>query len=121
MLRAAEANAKPDIKRVVDDLLLENTNYDRNENRSAHREYLVRAVTVELRDSDQKFNAFSRNISPLGMGIITDQPVPERAVALLKISRIHGPDVMLLADCRWCKSYGQNWHLSGWQFLSLRR
>ena len=119
--RAAEGQAKPDVKRIVDELLLENSNFDRTDNRSAHRDYLVRPVTIEMRFSDYSLTGFSRNISPTGIGIITSQPVSEKSVAVLKIARLKGKDDELLAICRWCKSYGGDWHLSGWEFLSVKR
>ncbi len=114
-------NAKPDISRAVTDLLKEDSNFDRSENRSAHRENLVRPVNVELRDEGKVVPAFSRNISATGIGIITDEPVQIDGVAVLHIQRIQGKEVVILAECRWCKAYGENWYISGWQFINLKR
>ena len=121
MLRANAPGAKPDIQRAVDSILCEDSTYDRNDNRSAHRENLVRGVIIEMRDSKFVMQGFSRNVSGSGMGIITSQPVCENAFAVLSIASLAGEDTRILAECRWCKSYGKGWCLSGWQFVSMIR
>lgn len=121
MLRTSSGPAKPDIQRAVDDLLRENAHFDRSENRTAIREHLVRPVSVQLRDTDETLSAFSRNISATGIGLITDAPISNQKVAVLRVGRIHGPDLFILAECRWCKRYGENWYFSGWQFINLKR
>ena len=139
MLRSSGPPPKPDIKRVIDEILKEDVQYDRSENRSAHRENLVRHVAIELRSSEnspagsdakeQSEEAtdppagFSRNISATGIGLITKFPIEDKAVAVLAIDRL-GTDskpATLLSECRWCRPYGDNWFLSGWLFVSLKR
>jgi len=115
--------AKPEIQRVIDAILKEDAHFDRIENRSAMRESLVRAVLVELRETELSIPAFSRNVSTTGIGLITNQPFDEKAIAVLTIDRI-GKDsrpAAILSECRWCRPYGENWHLSGWQFINLKR
>lgn len=121
MLTTSSGPSKPDIKRVVDDLLREDLYFDRNENRSAIRENLVRPVVIEVRDSDVKTSGFSRNISSSGIGVITDASISEGTVAVLKIDRLHGVPITILAECRWCRPYGDDWQISGWQFIKLKR
>lgn len=121
MLRTDSGPVKPDIQRVVDELMREDTHFDRNENRSAIREHLVRPVVIEIRETEQVISAFSRNISATGIGLITDQEIPERSVAVITIQRLHGPDIKILAECRWSKGYGEKWKFSGWQFINLKR
>ena len=122
MLRTSGPPAHPDIQRAVDDLLREDSNFDRTENRSAHRQHLVRPVEVVIRDSDESISAFSRNVSASGIGVITHQPIDDGAVAVLTIARLApGHDITILAECRWCKPYGKNWFISGWQFINLKR
>ena len=106
--------------KVVEGLLREDSLYDREENRSAHREHLVRGVLVEIRDPAKELYAFSRNVSVSGIGLITEESIPERRTAMLTIERLDGTSVKVLAESRWCKSYGKNWFISGWQFLNLR-
>lgn len=122
MLRTSGPPAKPDIQRAIDDLLKEDSQFDRNENRSAHRENLVRAVVIQVRDPESIYHAFSRNVSATGIGLITPDEIPERVTAVLEIARLNqSKDVSILADCRWCRPYGENWFISGWQFINLKR
>lgn len=121
MLRSATGQAKPDIQKVVDDLLREEVNFDRCENRSAIRDHLVRPVSIYIRETDLTLDAFSRNISATGLGLITNESVLERAIAVLEVKRLRGNSVKILAECRWCKEYGENWFFSGWQFINLKR
>ncbi|MEL7498669.1 MAG: PilZ domain-containing protein [Planctomycetota bacterium] len=121
MLRTATGPVKPDIQRAVEELLRENSNFDRSENRSAIRDSLVRPVIIEYRDSEETVAAFSRNISATGIGLITNEPVTNKKVAVIRVNRLHGTDVSILAECRWCKAYGEEWYFSGWQFISLKR
>jgi len=120
MLRASGPPVKPEIQRAVDSVLTEETNYDRLDNRSALRESLVRAVKLESSESDSPIIAFTRNISATGLGLITNQPINEKSSNTLKISRLDGPDLSILSECRWCKPYGDGWFLSGWQFITLK-
>jgi hypothetical protein len=121
MLRTTGPAAKPDIQRVVDGILREDSNFDRNENRSAHRENLVRAVKMEVRDPEATIQAFSRNISATGIGVITGEQVVGSSIAVLEIASLNGENIRVLAECRWSKAYGDGWFLSGWQFISLKR
>ncbi len=121
MLRTTGPAAKPDIQRAVDGILREDSKFDRSENRSAHRENLVRAVTLEVREPESTIQAFSRNISATGIGVITGEPVVDRSTAILEIASLTGEHTRVLAECRWCKPYGENWFLSGWQFIGLKR
>jgi hypothetical protein len=121
MLRTSGPPAIPEIQRAVDGLLSEDSNFDRLENRSAHRDNLVRPVNIEFRDSNATISAFSRNVSATGIGVITNQPIDDKSAAVLQITRLHDSEVSILAECRWCKPYGKNWYISGWQFISLKR
>ncbi len=138
MLRSSGPPAKPDIKRVIDEILKEDAKYDQSENRSAHRENLVRFVGIEFRqaensqsssdnedseDETESPSGFSRNVSATGIGLITEFEINDKSVAVLSIERL-GTDskpITILSECRWCRPYGNNWFLSGWQFLSLKR
>lgn len=121
MLKKCGPPAKPELKKAIDKLLLEDTNFDRYENRSLHRESLVRAVQIDLRDSKETIQAFSRNVSAAGIGVITHERLEIDAIAVLSIAAINGEDTLVLAECRWCKPFGAKWFLSGWQFIGLQR
>ena len=136
MLRSSGPPAKPDIKRVIDEILKEDAKYDQTENRSAHRENLVRHVGIEMRQSEQSTPAegdsngdqaesmfgFSRNVSATGIGLITKFVVADKSVAVLSIDRLgNAKTATILSECRWCRPCGDNCYLSGWQFLNLKR
>ncbi|MCR9294886.1 MAG: hypothetical protein NXI32_19375 [bacterium] len=120
MLLNSSQSISKDIDDMVRDLLLEDAAYDRQENRSAHREHLFRSVHIDFRDPKEEMLAISRNISPLGIGLITDAAVAEKRMALLTIEKLDGTRNRVLAESRWCRTYGKHWFISGWQFLSIR-
>ncbi len=120
MLRNSGPPAKPDIRKAIEKLLTADTNFDRYENRSVHRESFVRAVEIELRDTKKIVHAFSRNISAAGIGVITHEKLDTEAMAVLYIASLDDEETQILAQCRWCKPFGAKWFLSGWQFISLQ-
>jgi len=120
MLRTGGAPANPEIQQAIEDLLREDSKFDRTEYRSSHRDHLVRPVELELRDEDETIVGFSRNISTSGIGLIIQAPINDRTVAVLKITKLAENDLEVLAECRWCKPYGKNWFLTGWQFIKLK-
>ena len=113
--------AKPDIQRAIDSLLKEGSNFDKIENRSAHREHLVRPVKLEIRDLEEVICGFSRNVSATGIGVVSSVSFSAQTVAVLKIAQLTGGETPILAECRWSKPYGDHWHISGWQFINLKR
>jgi len=130
MLRSSGPPAKPEIQRVIDEILKEDVKYDRSENRSAHRENLVRHVAIEMRQSENSqddsnsdsLSGFSRNVSATGIGLITEFKIEDKSVAVLSIDRLgSAKSATILSECRWCRPYGDNWFLSGWLFMSLKR
>ncbi|HMP77814.1 MAG TPA: PilZ domain-containing protein [Pirellulaceae bacterium] len=113
--------ANPVVAELVQRLLAEDCRFDAMERRSAIREHLVRPVTIRLRDSNAEFPGFSRNISSNGICIITQDKVEERSFASIRIHRLEGEDVTILAECRWTKPFGASFYMSGWQFLGVGR
>jgi len=100
MLRSSGPPAKPDIERLINEILKEDAKYDQSENRSAHRENLVRHVGIEMRQSEQSQPAtagdeaesmfgFSRNVSATGIGLITEFVVADKSVATVSSSLRH--------------------------------
>lgn len=118
MLRTARRSINGDIDCLVDNLLREDVDFERTENRSAHREHFVRSVYVALKGREKPLHAFSKNISTLGIGLITGEEIPTESAALT-IEAIKGPDTHIMAECRWCKPFGKNWFVSGWQFVTI--
>lgn len=120
MLRLSGHAPSKEVEDLVRDLLREDANYDRVENRSSHREHLVLPIELKIRGGETT-QGFSRNISAAGIGLITQNPINERAVGILKIERLKGLPSQILAECRWCRAYSKNWHISGWQFINVHQ
>lgn len=120
MLRLSGLAPSREVENLIHELLMEDANYDRVENRSSHREHLVLPVELQIRGGEA-INAFSRNVSAAGIGLITQEPIAERAVGVLKVHRLKGQPSQILAECRWCRGYGPNWNISGWQFINLHQ
>ncbi len=120
MLRTTGSSVSDDIDAMVEGLLREDRDYERTEHRAVNRQSLVLSVLITRGSSPEPIEAFSRNISRAGIGLITDELMPERSTATLTIQRLDGTSIKVLAECRWCKPYGKKWKISGWQFLNLR-
>ncbi len=120
MLRTAGPSVSTDVDEMVELLLREELAYDRTENRSSHREHLVRAVRIQPDSAASPIWSFSRNISQTGIGLITQELVVDGITATLAIETLEGTMRRVLAQCKWSSPYGKNWYFSGWQFLSIR-
>ena len=112
--------ASPEIERLIREVITDNARFER-ELRSAHRETLVCPVEIASDDDGEIIQAFSRNISSMGIALITDQPVEERSTSTLKIYRTNKPPTKIVAECRWCKPFGEKYWVSGWQFMHIPR
>ena len=119
MLRLSGTAPNMDVENAIRDMLEEDALYDRIENRSSHREHLVRPVTMQIRGSQDSGFAFSRNVSASGIGLITDASVEEGSTAVLIVESLKSGPIKFLAQCRWCRPFGKNWYNSGWQFINL--
>ncbi|MCC9603571.1 PilZ domain-containing protein [Stieleria sp. JC731] len=120
MLRLSGSAPNQDVENAVRDMLDEDAIYD-NENRNAYREHLVRPVTLAVRGERESLSAFSRNVSASGIGLVTDTVVHEGATAVLTVESLKNGPLKLLAQCRWCRPFGKNWMISGWQFINVHR
>lgn len=121
MLTRKEFNARPEIQRLVEDILLENSRYKR-ELRSFHREVLVCPVTVVFDDDENEDQyCVSRNISPAGICVISSVEFEDSVTAAMEIYRLKKTaPVQIVAECRWCKPFGDQYWMSGWQFVRLQ-
>jgi hypothetical protein len=106
------------LKRVVDRLLKEDESCE-HERRSVHRTPLVRPVTVLVAgDEERKLLGFSKNISPLGIGLILEAPLAVETIAKLSIHSLINRPVHIRSEVRWCKPFGNDWYLTGWRFIT---
>jgi hypothetical protein len=64
-----------------------------------------------------EFSAMTRNISETGIGLIHHCELPTTDVWLVITGRA-GKPVKVPARIRWCRSMGDQWFISGGEFLS---
>ena len=90
-----------------------------SDRRSVHRTPFVRPVTVRITGGEEKETiAFSKNISPAGIGLILEDAMPEGTVATLDIHTSKGKPVQIRSELRWCEPFGNGWHITGWRFIT---
>jgi len=121
MINRGMQASNPEVERLIQELLVEDTRYGQ-ELRSAHRENLVFPVSINLNGKDQEIAGFSRNVSVSGICILCDTEIASGERAVIEIYRLHRPEPSrILAECRWCKPFGDEYYASGWQFSGLVR
>ncbi len=122
MLREMQSPSDPVVERIVLQLLREESQLIARERRSAHRQSLIRPVTISLRsDEEIEIRGFTRNISTQGVGVISDLDFVDGGVAIIKIHSLDGRDTRILSECRWSNPFGEGWYASGWNFLNVAR
>lgn len=119
MLINQNSFASPEIGRLICDVLREDAKFE-NELRSMHRERLVCPVTMKFMNGSERVPAFSRNISPKGIALVCGRKFAQKDLATLEIYRLGGrPYSEIVAECRWSKPFGEDFWVSGWQFLRV--
>lgn len=121
MLKDALSAVCPELEVTVKQLLVEDALYEQNERRTVHREFLVRPVLLELRETAEKFEGFTRNISYLGVSVVTRKPILPQTIAKIEIYRLNSGPSIFLAECRWTSPFGDEWNVTGWNFLNTCR
>ena len=121
MMRSSVQTGKSVLKNVVDNLLLSVSNFDRIELRSAIRQPLVVPVRVTFSEDGLQMPGFTRNVSVTGVGLLLPANCVEGSSAVIEFERADGRcKYQVLADCRWVKSFGESWYLSGWRFVKVQ-
>lgn len=100
----------------IDRLLLEAQRAKYSERRTEPRHPFVRPVHISLPDVGNVL-AFSKDMSKQGIGIITDQDLPDGQIAVLTIHSTSNYPVHLKCELRWSDRFGKGWFLTGWKFL----
>lgn len=121
MLKNHSAGATtPELERFVREIVKDDAKYVLTEMRSMHRENLIIPVTLVFKDGSRK-HGFSRNISPVGICLISNEPVAENQIVELEIYRLNGKPSSITAEVRWCKPFGEDFFMSGWKFMRMIR
>ena len=99
-------------------LLKENESELLKERRSTDRKPFVRPVVIATgRNHEKLVDAFSRDISLIGIGLVSPSNLPPGTLAVLTIHSLGRQVVRVTAEVRWCQAYGDGWFLSGWSFM----
>jgi hypothetical protein len=87
--------------------------------RVSQRHPFFRPVTITIGgNGGTKFPAFSRDISPAGIGLLHSMPLdPGRLTLSIPWTAGHPLDVR--TDLRWCAPAAEGWYLSGGRFVPL--
>lgn len=103
----------------VDSLLKENQAELLQERRCVDRRPFVRPVTIRAgRDHDLVAFAFSRDVSPIGIGLISQVAWKEGTRATIEVhSTKQHQGLSVTAEVRWTRTYGERWYYTGWCFV----
>ena len=113
--------AKQEFIQLVNGMLAEKISFDR-ELRSHHREPLVRPVVVRYEDDQMdEHHCVSRNISATGICLISQFACPVHQTAILELYQLKNMPVEVIAECRWCRPFGPDYWMSGWQFVTIKK
>ena len=108
-----------ELEQTIRKLLADEMNEPVSERRAIKRRPFMRPVFVQF-GRDEKMLAFSKNVSPLGVGLVHAKPCAERRVATLTFQLLNGSEVAVRGVSRWCQQFGSHWYLSGWQLIGLQ-
>lgn len=103
---------------AVKNLLKENQSELLTERRNDRKPF-VRPVTIRAgRNRDTVAFAFSREISSVGIGLISQVEWKARTQATIEVISIEKQEVYQIAgEARWTRPFGQNWYYTGWKFV----
>ena len=91
----------------------------RNRRKSGRRPFF-HPVTLSIDgDSEAQRVAFTRDISPTGIGLLHRMPVSVQRQVVLTLPMHGGHQVQVRAEIVWCVPCGEGWYLSGARSLGL--
>ena len=103
-------------------LLEEDRKLRRQERRATERIPLTRPVVIRPARADGvTHEAFAKNLSPHGLGLIHRERLEPRLIAGLEIHSLSGEPVNVRSEARWISDFGDGWYHSGWEFLAMSR
>jgi len=116
MMGKLSSFASPEIELLLNKLQADEDNYTA-ELRSLDREKMVLPVQLITPDAEFAIQAFSRNISPGGVGLITPQPFSAGTEMFVELQFQNGK-LPYRATCKWCTKFSAMYWTSGWELDS---
>jgi hypothetical protein len=102
----------------IDRLLMEIQRSRFTERRTETRQPFARPVRIHPPQGPAQ-DAFSKDLSSQGIGIISAVSLQQGTLATLEIHSTQGDPVFLRCEVRWCDSYGKGWFVVGWKFIGV--
>ena len=118
MLNTQTSYNCPNIERLIREIEADDDRYDR-ELRSANRKRIVLPLEIRSMNGKATVKAFSRNLSSAGICLIADRQFQRQTLAKITLFRINRSATALIAESKWCQSFGRDYWISGWQFLQM--
>ena len=88
-----------------------------SEQRNNDRLQAAVPVGIHLPGNTSRVPGFTRNLSESGLCLISKVETPPNQVADLEIMRLNGESGRIEGRCMWVKQYGEDYWVSGWQFI----
>lgn len=89
------------------------------ERRGELRVPFFRPVSITFRDDEPRtVAAFSRDLSPTGMGLVHCAPL-ELGEVILTVPVTDGQPLSFHTEIRWVQPFGEDWYISGARFLRV--
>ena len=85
--------------------------------RSSDRLKTAVPVGIHLPGNTSRVPGFTRNLSQSGLCLISKVETQPNQVADLEIMRLNGESGRIEGRCIWVKQYGEDYWVSGWQFI----
>jgi hypothetical protein len=105
-------------REAVHQLLAEAASKEQLDRRSEVRHPFFSPLSITPEDGQhKKFSAFSREISPSGIGLLHNMRI-DLGVVTISVHREGGRTVELRTEILWCRACGEGWYLSGGRFVS---
>lgn len=120
MLTGQSGFANPFVERLMSDVSLENSRFERDL-RASKREKIILPVFVTTEPDSTEVHGFTRNLSATGACIIANHSFVRSEKALIELYRLNGDTSKLISECRWVKLFGPNFYVSGWQFIRVKK
>ena len=75
-------------------------------------------INIDTGSEEHELIAFSRDISPAGIGFFHNVPL-DTGLVNFSLPTLAGRTIQVQAETLWCEPCGGGWHLSGGQFLDI--
>ena len=112
-----KAKTKSALSNMIEELILDARKNERRERLPKERYNFFRPVSIRTAD-DRCYSAFSREISPVGIGLLHDVALTPGQIEC-RISSPLGCPISVPLEIIWCQPCGEGWYISGGEFVGV--